>query len=119
MSRAGRSAPAGAHGAPAENPLGELQLGTSLNAMRYWPEGTFASDTSTLTPSLRSMTRTLPVTAEPSERNRASRPAGGRGVTSTYGDVAGADPPVEHPASATQATATRRTQCPCIVTRAQ
>jgi hypothetical protein len=69
--------PEGAHAGPAEKPLGDEQLPFWWNATRYSPIGRLVPDTITVIPSLRSTTRTLPDTAEPSPRNGATRPGEG------------------------------------------
>jgi len=66
--------PGGAHGGPAEKPFGDEQLPFTLNDTRYWLGGRLDADTRTVTPSLRSMTRTLPRVAEPMPRSSATTP---------------------------------------------
>src|SRR6476659_312373 len=56
---------AGAHGAPAENPFGDVQFPRSWNTSRYALVWKLVTETSTLATSPRSSTRILPETAEP------------------------------------------------------
>src|SRR5438477_13171530 len=67
--------PGGAHGGPAEKPFADEQLPLRLNDTRYWLGGRLEPETNIVIPSPRSITRTLPLVAEPRPRSSATNPA--------------------------------------------
>src|SRR3989442_10331458 len=79
--------PSGAHAGPAEKPFGDEQLPLRWNATRYSPIGRFIAETSNVMPSPRSMTRTLPLTAEPRPRSGATSPGDGPFAASRFVDA--------------------------------
>src|SRR3981189_2760065 len=73
----GGTLPRGPHAGPAKKPFGDEQLPLWWNATRDSPIGRFIAETSNVMPSPRSMTRTLPLTAEPRPRSGATSPGDG------------------------------------------